>query len=232
MISLSARTGLANRGMKFHLKRCRGGGEGGRLGGDRKKDRERSELGKKRSTNLTLDGDSTSDSDDDFAANIAKKRQRAEKQMEKAEEKFEELMNESQDHTKGAELPVPDITDHQSKYMEDILRAKKQRDQDEAENHQMLLDKQLEQNSRIVVFESPKYRALMAPGVSGPKVREAADTFGLRTAAVARGESPKHKQDPITKHRDLSKVVEWMIAPKITGTELQAYKQRYFQRKT
>lgn len=169
--------------------------------------------------------ESGSESEDEFTARIERKRQKVE----------DTVAQESQDWDSVTEReatrdPGPGVAPKSqgSKYMEGILDAKKQRERDEAENRQKLLEKQLNRNSDMVVFESIKYREHMLAGTAPIKHRETTDTYGSQSQS--NGNLPVSEPTSENAQLQLLDLVKEMIKPKVSPEELQAYKERYFQR--
>ncbi|KAJ9099394.1 hypothetical protein QFC19_006006 [Naganishia cerealis] len=177
------------------------------------------------SAKQALFNESGSESEDEFTAKIERKRQKVEEKV--AQESHDWDLVSKRETTKESGLEKAQKSQG-SKYMEGILNAKKQREKDEAENRQKLLEKQISRNSDMVVFESIKYREQMLGGTAQVKHRESTDTYG--------SQSHSNENLPVTEPDSqdvlllLLEHIKEMIKSKVSPEELVAYKERYFQR--
>lgn len=177
------------------------------------------------STKQAFSNESGSESEDDFTAKIERKRQKVD---EKAAQESHDWDLVPERETTEEDEPKTTQKSQGSKYMEGILNAKKQREKDEAENRQKLLEKQLVRNSDMVVFESIKYREQIFAGTAQVKHRDRTDTYG--------SQSHNDENLPVTEPDSQNALlllldhVKEMIKSKVSPEELQAYKERYFQR--
>lgn len=167
---------------------------------------------------------SDSEDEDDFATQMMKKRRKVEQESAGADGKWEiEFEKET-----GEEAGTMATTKNDGpKYIDSILKAKKLRDQDEAENRQKLIERQIALDSSMLVFESRKYREQMLFGKTLVNSRATRDTYGKQARNHYAAEEPAtHTQD------SLIALLNEMIKSKVTDKQLQAYRERYFQRRT